>query len=153
MILTDSVENRMMKVLAISNMVKINSKGEEGGGGIEREFQWCLNIVIWTKGIKRRGIESWILPSFSHTHRWIRHHMENQPLSSMFYLLNLITWLCPKNIMDIMILIVNFTPMDNFKSTHFECYFQNFTDSSVSQLWSDLSLSRCDYQSYSKLLP
>ena len=38
MILTDSVENRMMKVLAISNMVKINSKGEEGGwGGGDRE--------------------------------------------------------------------------------------------------------------------
>ena len=46
MILTDSVENRMMKVLAISNMGKNNSKGEEGGGGErerergrEREFQ------------------------------------------------------------------------------------------------------------------
>ena len=37
MILTDSVENRMMRVLAISNMGKNNSKGEEGGGERERE--------------------------------------------------------------------------------------------------------------------
>ena len=48
MILTDSVENRMMKVLAISNMGKNNSKGEEGGGEREREGERENVNDVWT---------------------------------------------------------------------------------------------------------